>query len=97
VHYCGRRMLKNYCSGADDCDESGHTDDAFGRVLGAIGDCDAVVSLRIGEAPQRMLRTSGVIPIATCDTVENAVREAYAEVCKERNVAQKALSLDASR
>ncbi len=92
VRYRDRRVLKNYCSGSSDCDEHEQTDEAYKRVLEAIGDCDAVVSLRIGEAPRKMLCASGILPIATCETVEDAVREAHAE----RLATQGSPPLDAS-
>lgn len=65
-----KRSVEKYCAGKEDCDDH---DDKMEKILYAVGDCEYVIALRIGETPRRRLAEKGVTVISTYDTVENAV------------------------
>jgi MoaA/NifB/PqqE/SkfB family radical SAM enzyme len=68
-----KRNVENYCSGTEACAENWNRLEA---VIGAIGDCNGVITMRVGNAPERELYNKGVGVFITYDYAENAVREA---------------------
>ncbi|MDR3324525.1 MAG: nitrogenase cofactor biosynthesis protein NifB [Spirochaetaceae bacterium] len=71
-----RRDVAAFCGGAEDC---GGRHDRIAGVVKTIEDCEAVIVLRIGEAPRYELSRRGIKVFVTYDYVENAVREAGGE------------------
>ena len=72
VRFVETRNVKKYCNGPQ-CDDKG---DRWESVIHAVSDCDAVLALRIGPAPERLLKENGIEAIATYERVETAVAEA---------------------
>jgi nitrogenase molybdenum-iron protein alpha/beta subunit/MoaA/NifB/PqqE/SkfB family radical SAM enzyme len=66
-----RRKISRYCGGAE-CDEEGK----WAKILKALSDCDGVLAVRIGHAPEEKLRASGIVPIRACERIEGAVAAA---------------------
>jgi nitrogen fixation protein NifB len=66
------RKIKKYCSGSVDCDDSDAVKDA---VIKVIGDCDAVLTMRIGYNAQKRLSDHGIAVIESCNTIEEGLME----------------------
>ncbi len=45
-------------------------------ILAAVDDCNAVLALRIGDAPTKKLNAKGIKTITTYDRIEDAVKTA---------------------
>ncbi|NPV91834.1 MAG: nitrogenase cofactor biosynthesis protein NifB [Firmicutes bacterium] len=79
----GTRKANRYCQGDDLC---GERELARETVIDMIGDCDAVLSMRIGYHPKQRLDQRGVLAVETCDTVENGLNYALRELLKREAV-----------
>ncbi len=75
VRYLETRDTETYCAGIEDCEDDGKQS-RLTRVITVIEDCSAVLCLRIGYAPSERLRSKGIVPIATCDSVSAAIEAA---------------------
>ncbi len=73
VRFKEKRNVRKYCSGAELCDEE---IDKMDLILGAVGDCDGILVLRIGEVPLKRLKDAGIPVFTTYDRIENAVVKA---------------------
>ena len=71
--YIENRKVTKYCNGADDCDDE---QDKIENILRTIGDCQGVLTLRIGNAPERKLKDRGISVFKTYDRIEKALEEA---------------------
>jgi len=84
IRFKERRSVSKYCDG-NGCDGMGggkRDEEKSGRIddiLTTVGDCAAVVSMRIGEAPKEKLRSRGITSITTYDRIEDAVKTAVQE------------------
>jgi MoaA/NifB/PqqE/SkfB family radical SAM enzyme len=76
VRFLEKRLVRNYCSGPDDCDDDVHS--KIETILSAVSDCQAVLALRTGDAPSRKLEGSGIRVISTYDRIEDAILKAAA-------------------
>lgn len=76
-----RRKVEKYCLGVEQCDEAENRRD---KVVTALMDCDAVVSLRIGYHAKKRLADSGINSFETCNTIENALNEVI-KILKDKN------------
>ena len=76
VQFLEKRLVKNYCTGSDDCAGSKKTN--IDTILTAVSDCQGVLALRTGEAPSRKLESSGIRVISTYDRIEDAIIKAAA-------------------
>lgn len=68
-----RRQVEKYCLGVEECDTEETRRD---KIIEALQDCDAVVSMRIGYHAGKRLAGSGIESLETCDTVENGLVQA---------------------
>ena len=75
IRFVERRNVNKYCYGKENC---GEKTDRMTRIIDTIHDCDAVLSLRIGNAPLTELQSKGIMAIATYDDIEHAVKKAAA-------------------
>ncbi len=73
ARFVERRPVSKYCSGNEDCGDSGERMD---MILKAVGDCDAVIALRMGDSPMRKLKEKGIEIYITYDSIEHAVKNA---------------------
>ena len=69
------RSVSKYCDGSG-CDK----EDKWASVIRAVADCDAVLALRIGPAPEKRLQENGIYVITTYERVETAVSQAAKEI-----------------
>ncbi|MDF2610621.1 MAG: nifB [Lachnospiraceae bacterium] len=74
-----RRPIKKYCSGTEDCDNS---EDKITGIINTISDCDAVIVMRIGEAPKMKLTQKGIKVFTTYDRIEDSVKKAASELAE---------------
>ncbi len=67
-----KRRIEKYCLGMEQCDEEQNRRD---KIIDALKDCDAVLSMRIGYNARKRLTESGIKSFETCDTIENGLNE----------------------
>lgn len=72
-----RRTIAKYCEGAKECD---HKDDKINSIMHAIGDCDAVLAMRIGDSPKSQLLEKGIKVFTTYDRIEDSVKKIAEEL-----------------
>lgn len=66
------RSAEKYCAGVEECD----SEEARERIIHALQDCDAVLTMRIGYHAKERLLKHGIISVESCDSVENALNYA---------------------
>ncbi len=74
ARFVEKRLVKNYCTGADDCGEDKHA--SMSSILSAVADCNFVLALRTGDTPSRKLEQSGIKVVSTYDRIEDAIIKA---------------------
>ncbi len=62
-------------------------EDRWEAVIRAVADCEAVLALRTGMAPEKRLKENGIDVITTYERVETAVKAAAMERSKEHDIA----------
>lgn len=72
-----KRSVSQYCSGALECDAR---EESMETIFRAISDCNAVIAMRIGEAPKQKLKQRGIMVFTTVDRIENSVKKAVTEL-----------------
>ncbi|MBC3888090.1 nitrogenase cofactor biosynthesis protein NifB [Acetobacterium paludosum] len=83
VQFKEKRVINQYCLGVEECDEK---EDKFTRILNQLHDCDAVIAMRIGDAPTRRLEKKGIKIFSTYDRIEEAVKKAAQELIEAQNL-----------
>ncbi len=76
VRFVENRNLDTYCKGSDACLKEQSKDVRMQRVVSLLADCDALLCLRAGTEPMRMLADAGIEVRLTCDRIETAVLDA---------------------
>ncbi len=71
------RQVEKYCDGSLECEEK---EDRIGRIIHSIADCNAVIALRIGEAPREKLKAKGIQVFTDCDGIEAALHKAASKL-----------------
>ena len=74
------RSVSKYCDGS-----GGDKEDQWASIIRAVGDCDAVLAVRIGPTPEKRLQENGIYVVTTYEKVETAVSMAAQEI-KHRQV-----------
>ena len=72
-----KRSVSRYCSGALECDTR---EENMETILRAISDCNAVIAMRIGDAPKQTLKQRGIKVFTTVDKIETSVKKAVEEL-----------------
>jgi predicted Fe-Mo cluster-binding NifX family protein len=72
--FVGRRPIEKYCVGPEACDD---LEDRLARAVAALDGCEAVIVLRIGDAPRKALELKGFRVVMSTNRIEDAVREVY--------------------
>ena len=72
-NYIENRDVDKYCAGLDTCDEE---QDKIEKILKTIQDCQGVLTVRIGNSPEKKLMDKGIRVFKTYDRIEKAVQEA---------------------
>lgn len=75
------RRVEKYCTGIEECDTGETRRDG---IIDALRDCDAVLTMRIGYHAKERLTKKGIMSVETCDTIENGLIYAAAQITKER-------------
>ncbi len=76
-----RRNTDKYCLGMADCDEKVVRKDA---VIDTIADCDAVLTMRIGNSAKKKLLERGIVSVEHCYTVESGLSCAAEQLAVNR-------------
>jgi MoaA/NifB/PqqE/SkfB family radical SAM enzyme len=71
------RVVEQYCTGKENC---GDKESKMDKLLNTIGDCNAVLSVRIGYEPKKMLRMNNIYTFETYDTIENGINSAFEKI-----------------
>ena len=69
VKFLEKRGVSRYCDGS----ACGDKEDRWTSIINALHDCAAVLALRTGMEPERMLKENGINVITTYERVETAV------------------------
>ncbi|TYQ16490.1 UNVERIFIED_CONTAM: nitrogenase molybdenum-iron protein NifN [Acetivibrio alkalicellulosi] len=72
-----KRKIEKYCNGASECEDEKSKID---RIIETISDCDAVLALRIGYNPQKILESKGIKVIQTCGSISEAINFALSKL-----------------
>jgi len=75
-----KRQVDKYCMGVEECDSEENRRD---RIVDALRDCDAVLTMRIGYHAKDRLAKRGILSVESCDTIENGLIYAVQELNKE--------------
>lgn len=76
-----RRNTDKYCMGMADCDEEVARKDT---VADTIADCDAVLTMRIGNSAKKKLLEKGIVSVEHCYTVESGLSCAAEQLSASR-------------
>ncbi|NLD46950.1 MAG: radical SAM protein, partial [Clostridiaceae bacterium] len=76
VRFVEKRLVKKYCDGVE-CDSE---DSKIERIIKTVKDCNAVITMRIGYNPMKRLEERGINVIQVCDRIEDAIKNAVAEL-----------------
>ncbi len=77
-----KRKVPKYCEGLAECDEKL---DKMDSIIHTISDCDAVIAMRIGEAPKSKLIQKGIRIFTTYDRIEDSVIWAAKEMNQKQS------------
>jgi nitrogen fixation protein NifB len=66
-----KRSVDKYCAGKEECDDK---KDKIDNIIEILKDCNAVLSLRIGNNPKEKLENNNIKSFEIYDTVENAIK-----------------------
>lgn len=85
IRFREHRSVSKYSDGSACCGGSGIRKSVKGqnkieRILGVIGDCRAVVSMRIGDAPSKRLDDLGILNFVTGGRIEDAVKTVVRDI-----------------
>ncbi|MDU4960470.1 MAG: nitrogenase cofactor biosynthesis protein NifB [Sporomusaceae bacterium] len=72
-----RRPVAKFCGGMAEC---GTEDDRRDATIRAVGDCQAVLTMRIGQHAKEKLAEQGIQSIEYCDAVETGLRHAVSSL-----------------
>lgn len=75
-----KRPVTKYCSGTDYC---GEAENKMDLIINTISDCNAVVAMRIGDAPKEKLSNKGIKTFTTYDRIEDSVKMAADTIAAE--------------
>ncbi len=75
-----RRSIAKYCSGSEECD----SDETREKILYALEDCDAVLTMRIGYHAKERLTKHGVLCVESCDSIDNGLCQAAKAVSRHK-------------
>lgn len=77
VKFMEEREIEKYCTGEENCDDK---DSKMEKVLKTLGDCKAVLSVRIGYGPKQMLRSNNIQTYELYDTVSAGINTALEKI-----------------
>jgi nitrogen fixation protein NifB len=81
-----RRPVNKFCAGMEGCGEAEEKRD---DTISAIRDCQAVLTMRIGQHARDKLAEQGIRSIEYCDTVENGLQHTLTVLLEEAALAVK--------
>lgn len=70
-----KRIVTKYCNGPQDCDDQ---EDRMESIIRTISDCNAIIAMRIGDAPKQKLTALGIRVYTTVDGIEASIKNAVA-------------------
>lgn len=79
-----RRPIIQYCKGSEECDTN---ENRIEQIIQTIADCNAVIAMRIGEAPKQKLSKAGIKVFTTYDRIEDSIKKIASEMT-ESNIEQ---------
>ncbi|MHB8127487.1 MAG: nitrogenase cofactor biosynthesis protein NifB [Mobilitalea sp.] len=72
-----KRSIRKYCEGTEECDNN---ENKIDLIIEALADCNAVIAMRIGEAPKMKLSQKGIRVFTTYGKIEESVKWAVNEM-----------------
>lgn len=73
----GKRPVRQYCDGQEECDSE---ENKIDEMIKVIGDCHAVLAMRIGYSPLKKLEEKNMKVIQVCSPIEEAIKNAVNEM-----------------
>lgn len=80
------REAPQYCHGRIECDEAEAVKQASITV---ISDCDAVLTMRVGDQARERLAKRGILAIESCNTVDEGLTYAYQRVYRVKHACRR--------
>ncbi|MBI4651415.1 hypothetical protein HY745_09060, partial [Candidatus Desantisbacteria bacterium] len=74
IKFIERRDINKYCSGKEDCIDP---EERMKIIKEKLSDCQAILVMRIGDVPRRILEENGLYVNMTYNRIEEAIRENY--------------------
>lgn len=71
------------CCGGPGSNPKGDGSNKIEKIMGVLEDCNVIISMRMGESPQKRLRELGIMSITMTGTIEEAVDAAVREKIRE--------------
>ncbi|MCX7920562.1 MAG: nitrogenase cofactor biosynthesis protein NifB [Clostridia bacterium] len=85
IKFVEKRLVSKYCTGEEHCDDE---DSKIDRIVKAVNGCNAVLVLRIGYRPSKILQDKGIVVVQTCGRVEDAIKTAVKDLETVKELAQ---------
>lgn len=73
IRFLEKRPVDQYCNGVDEC---GEKKNKMENIIELLGDCNAVLSMRIGYEPKKKLVESRIQSVEVYDTIEKGIQYA---------------------
>jgi len=86
ISFLEKRSVSKYCNGSQECDSE---ESKIERIINTISDCEGVLTLRIGDSPQKMLEKKGIKVFQTCGTIEEGIKLVVSELISKKYEAKK--------
>lgn len=81
VSFAEKRKVIKYCTGEEQCESE---ESKISTIANTVSDCDAILVLRIGYNPSKVLEGMGISVIQTCGGINEAVQYAVMKLKKEK-------------
>ncbi|MDT8717427.1 nitrogenase cofactor biosynthesis protein NifB [Clostridium sp. 19966] len=72
IKFLEKRSVEKYCTGKEECDDK---EKVMEKVIEMLGDCTALIAMRIGDAPRKKLEDKGIKVYQMYDTISSAVQK----------------------
>lgn len=73
IEFIEKRLVNKYCDGVKECEDE---DLKIEKIINTIKDCNAVLVLRIGYRPAKILEEKGIMIVQTCESINDAIMHA---------------------
>lgn len=79
IEFVEKRIVDKYCTGAEECDSE---ESKIDKIIKIIEDCSAILVLRIGYRPSKLLEEKGIMVVQTCEDIKAGIKRALEVMTK---------------